>query len=60
MNVIQWEFVEMFDRRFLRTKLGQAAVASVMAMTALVALSSQLQATPAHAAEAPVSAVVLA
>lgn len=43
----------MFDRRFLQTRLGQAAAASVAAMALFVALSSQIQATPAYAA-APV------
>ena len=40
----------MFDRRFLQSRLGQAATASVAAMALFVALSSQLQATPAYAA----------
>lgn len=50
----------MFDRRFLRTKLGQAALASVATMAAFVALSSQIQASPAYAAESPVETVILA
>lgn len=41
----------MYDRRFLRSKLGQAAVASVTAMAAFVALSAQMHATPALAAQ---------
>jgi hypothetical protein len=40
----------MFNRRFLETRLGQAAMASVAAMALFVALSSQIQATPAYAA----------
>ena len=40
----------MFDRRFLQTRLGQAATASVAAMALFVALSGQMQATPAMAA----------
>ncbi|GAA4035500.1 hypothetical protein [Parerythrobacter jejuensis] len=40
----------MYDRRFFQTKLGQAALASVVAMTAFVALSTQMHVTPAYAA----------
>ncbi|MGV2495246.1 hypothetical protein [Pelagerythrobacter aerophilus] len=40
----------MYDRRFFQTKLGQAALASVTAMALFVALSGQMQATPAMAA----------
>ena len=43
----------MYDRRFFRTRLGQAALASIMAMTAFVVLSSQI--TPAAAAPAMAS-----
>ena len=35
----------MFDRRFLRTRLGQATVASTAAMAAFVLLSSQIAMT---------------
>lgn len=41
----------MYDRRFFQTKLGQAAIASIAAMCAFVALSSQLQLSPAYAAQ---------
>ena len=40
----------MFDRRFFQTKLGQAALASVAAMAAFVAMSAQIQANPVLAA----------
>jgi hypothetical protein len=50
----------MFNRRFLQTRLGQAATASVGAMALFVALSSQLQATPAYAADPVVRMVELA
>lgn len=43
----------MFDRSFYQTKLGQAAIASVAAMCAFVALSTQMQVS------APVSAAVI-
>ncbi|WP_162935744.1 hypothetical protein [Tsuneonella amylolytica] len=46
----------MFDRRFLETRLGQAAAASVAAMALFVALSSQVQATPAYAFDGVVTA----
>ncbi|MEM1196971.1 MAG: hypothetical protein AAGH57_12765 [Pseudomonadota bacterium] len=36
----------MFDRQFLDSKLGQAALASVLAMTAMIALTTQFQAAP--------------
>ncbi len=45
----------MFDRRFLQSRLGQAAAASVAAMALFVALSSQINATPAYAATPLVS-----
>ena len=41
----------MFDRRFLQTRLGHAAMASVAAMALFVALSAQIQATPAYAGD---------
>lgn len=40
----------MYTRSFFRTKLGHAALASIAAMTAFVALSTQMHATPAYAA----------
>lgn len=40
----------MYDRRFFQTKLGQAALASITAMALFVALSGQMQVTPAMAA----------
>ena len=36
----------MYDRQFWNSKLGQAAIASIMAMTAMVAISTQFQAAP--------------
>ncbi|NQX94440.1 MAG: hypothetical protein HRT64_05905 [Erythrobacter sp.] len=36
----------MYDRNFWKSKLGQAATASVLAMTAMVALTTQFQAAP--------------
>ncbi|MEL6708648.1 MAG: hypothetical protein AAFP79_10220 [Pseudomonadota bacterium] len=36
----------MYDRQFLKSKLGQAATASVLAMAAMVALTTQFQAAP--------------
>ncbi len=50
----------MYDRRFFQTKLGQAALASVAAMAAFVALTSQMHATPAYAADTGVETVALA
>ena len=35
----------MYDRSFFRTQLGQAALASIVAMTAFVMLSSQITVT---------------
>ena len=49
----------MFDRRFLRTRVGQAAAASTAAMALFVALSAQIHAQPAYAAPV-LSAVELA
>ncbi|MEO0463576.1 MAG: hypothetical protein AAF127_10620 [Pseudomonadota bacterium] len=37
----------MFDRQFWTSQLGQAATASILAMTAMIALTTQLQASPA-------------
>ena len=47
----------MFDRQFLRSKLGQASILSFAAMLALnvFALSSQLHAVPTAYASAPTS-----
>ena len=50
----------MYDRRFFQTKLGQAALASIAAMAAFVALTSQMHAAPAFAAEVAVETVELA
>ena len=35
----------MYDRKFFHTQLGQAALASIAAMTAFVVLSSQISLT---------------
>lgn len=32
----------MYNKAFLRTKLGQASLASIAAMTAMIALSTQM------------------
>lgn len=40
----------MYNRHFFSTRLGQAALASIAAMIAFVALSSQMQVSPAYAA----------
>ena len=40
----------MFDRQFLQSRLGKAAMLSVAMMATFVALSSQMYATPAFAA----------
>lgn len=50
----------MFDRRFLQSRLGQAAMASVAAMALFVALSAQIQATPAYASDGLVTVTELA
>lgn len=50
----------MYDRRFFQTKLGQAAIASIAAMAAFVALSTQMQANPALAATIQCETVELA
>ena len=36
----------MYQRQFWKSKLGQAATASILAMTAMVALTTQFQAAP--------------
>lgn len=50
----------MYNRRFFQTRLGQAALASITAMAAFVALATQMQATPALAAAAQHESVELA
>ncbi len=40
----------MYNRAFFSSKLGQAAIASIAAMTAFVALSTQFNASHTHAA----------
>lgn len=40
----------MYNRSFFQSKLGKAAIASIAAMTAFVALSSQMQVTSTMAA----------
>ena len=40
----------MYNRSFFQSKLGQAAMASIAAMVAFVALSTQMYASPAFAA----------
>jgi len=60
MNKPQRSLWIMYNRRFFQTKLGQAALVSIAAMTAFVALSSQMHATPAMAAAPQQHAVELA
>ncbi|MGB3471784.1 MAG: hypothetical protein WBA51_13260 [Erythrobacter sp.] len=36
----------MYNRQFWNSKLGQAAMASILAMTAMVALTTQFQSAP--------------
>jgi len=50
----------MYDHRFLRSKLGQAAMASIAAMAMLVALTSQMHADPAFAGTHDYQSVELA
>ncbi len=54
----------MYNRRFFQTKLGQAAAASMFAMLAFVAMSTQMHLNPAfgsaHAATINGEAVELA
>lgn len=50
----------MYNRRFFSSRLGHAALVSIAAMTAFVALSTQMQAAPALAAAAPIHAMALA
>ncbi len=49
----------MYNRSFFRTKLGQASMASIAAMVAFVALSTQMHATPAYSAVAVASGVLV-
>ncbi len=49
MNEPQGSLKTMYNRRFFQTKLGQAALASIAAMAAFVALSTQMHASPAFA-----------
>ena len=50
----------MYNREFFRTRLGQAAMVSIVTMTAFVALSTQLQVQPAYATTMPAQQVELA
>ncbi|WP_379545848.1 hypothetical protein ACFCW2_09230 [Qipengyuania sp. DSG2-2] len=50
----------MYDRQFFRTRLGQAAMVSIITMTAFVALSTQLQVEPAYATTIAAEQVELA
>ena len=54
MNTKQTIFIPkgptMYNREFFRSKLGQAAIASIAAMVAFVALSTQFNAGHTHAA----------
>ena len=50
----------MYTRSFFQTKLGQAALASITAMMAFVALSTQLQTPPAYAAPIAIEQVEIA
>ena len=38
----QREYETMYSKAFFRTKLGQASIASIAAMTAMIALTSQM------------------
>ena len=50
----------MFDRQFIKSRLGKASLASVAAMAAFVALTAQMHATPAMAAQQSCAVVELA
>lgn len=50
----------MYNRRFFQTKLGQAAMASIAAMCAFIALTTQMQVDPAFASVPSIEAVELA
>ena len=50
----------MYDMQFFRTKVGQAALASVAAMAALVALSTQIAVTTPVVAASGIAMVEVA
>ena len=50
----------MYDAQFFRTKLGQAALASIAAMCAFVVLSSQIAVTAPQATMAHIALVEVA
>ena len=50
----------MFNRRFFQGPVGKASFVSIVAMAAFVALSSQMHATPAFAANDVLHTVELA
>jgi len=50
----------MYNRRFFQSRLGKAAMASIAAMAAFVALSTQMHAAPAFAASQNCQMVELA
>ncbi|MDG5746911.1 hypothetical protein P8Q88_01860 [Qipengyuania sp. XHP0207] len=50
----------MYDRSFFRTQLGQAAIASIVAMSAFVMLSSQITVTTPVTAIAAIEQVEIA
>lgn len=50
----------MYNRKFFKTQLGQAALASIAAMTAFVALSSQIAVTTPVPVLASINQVELA
>ena len=49
----------MYNRRFFDSKLGQAAIASIAAMVAFVAISSQMNASQNHAAAIAYEAAIV-
>ena len=49
----------MYDRRFFQSKLGQASLASIAAMVAFVALSTQMHTAPALAVAAASQGVLV-
>lgn len=48
----------MYDRSFFQSKVGQAAIASISAMVAFVALSTQMTAAPELIAAVPATELV--
>ncbi|MEW4449822.1 hypothetical protein [Qipengyuania sp. JC766] len=50
----------MFDREFLKTKVGKAALISTVAMTLFVAVSTQMFTSPAQAVTLPLQTMELA